>query len=482
MKKKKGVIAQSLDNSVKEAGAVSVMSGVGDNFVSPFAIAMNASPLQISLLTSTTNLLAPWFQLHANNLMKKRSRKYIVTTAVLFHALMWLPLAFIPFFFKTDFFRSWSVVIVFAVLAIVGGFAGPVWNSWMGDLVKDKNRGSYFSKRNKVAGATVLITGLFAAWFLRFFNVDKKVLNVEFVLIGFSLLFFIAFIFRLISRYYLSRQYEPKFRYDSKSYFSIKDFMKRLRTTNLGNYVLYGSLLRFGVAFASPFFAVYMLRELSWSYPQYIGVSIASSLASISILSVWGRLSDRFGNVKILIISGILLSLIPLFWMVSKNWYYLLLVNAFGGASWAGFGLAGGNFIYDVVPRKKRSFAFAYNNVLLGFGIFAGATVGGLFATYSNIKILGSVYLFLFLVSGVLRLLLTLIFVFRLKEEREVEEKPIWEIASTELPKGFVDDAFVFVNNAIPRKEAIKEAIIVNHIKFKEKRERLKNRILKRSM
>ena len=35
MAKKKGVIAQSLDNSMKEAGAASVMSGVGDSFVSP---------------------------------------------------------------------------------------------------------------------------------------------------------------------------------------------------------------------------------------------------------------------------------------------------------------------------------------------------------------------------------------------------------------------------------------------------------------
>ena len=87
MIKKKGVIAQSLQNSIKDASAVSVMDGVGTNFVSPYAIAMQASPLQIGLLTSIANLLAPWFQIFANKLMRVRSRKFIVSRAVLFHAL-----------------------------------------------------------------------------------------------------------------------------------------------------------------------------------------------------------------------------------------------------------------------------------------------------------------------------------------------------------------------------------------------------------
>jgi MFS family permease len=479
VKKKKGVIAQSLDNSVKDAAAGSFMNGVGGNFVSPFAIALNASPIQISLLTSITSLLAPWFQIHANKLMKTRSRKYIVDKSILAHALMWLPLALIPFIFTQESFRTWGVVVIFAIIAIVGGFAGPVWNSWMGDLVKKENRGSFFSRRSKIGSSVALVTGLFAAWFLKFFQIDKTFWNVEFALIGFSALFFMAFIARMVSRYYVDRQYEPRFKYDPKSYFTIKDFIKKLRTSNLGNFVLYNSLLRMATGFSGPFFAIYMLRELNWSYPQYIGLSIAAALASISIVSVWGRLSDKFGNVKIMIIGGFLLSGIPILWIFSSNWYYLLIVNAFAGMAWSGFGLAGGNFVYDVVPRKKRSFAFAYNNILLGFGVFLGATTGGLFATHSSFNLFGSVYLLMFLISGVIRLILTSIFVFKLKEEREVEEKHTWEIASSELPKGFIEDAFVFVENTIPRRQAIKEAMIINRIKFYKKRDEFKGKIMR---
>ena len=479
MVKKRGIIALSLQNSVKDAGAFSVMEGAGTNFVSPYAIAMNANPIQVSLLTSLTSLLPPWFQIYANKLMKIRSRKYIVVNAVLLQALLWVPLALIPFIFDDEFLRSWSVVLIFSFIAIIGGFAGPAWNSWMGDLVKEEKRGEYFSKRNKIAGIIVLISSLFAAWFLKLFNGGRSEFDGEFVLIGFSALFLIAFIFRLISKYYLERQYEPRFKYDPESYFSIGAFVKRLRNSNLGNYVLYGSLLRFGTALAGPFFAIYMLRELNWSYPQFIGINIAGALGSIVMLSVWGKISDRFGNAKLLIISGIMTSAIPLLWLVSENWYYLLLVNVFAGAGWGGFNLSEANFIYDIVPRKKRSFAFTYNNIFSGAGVFLGATIGGLIATHFDIKLFGSVYLFLFLLSGILRFLPIFLFAFKLREERTVEEKPLWEIVGIEFPKGFIENAFVFVNNALSRKEAIEEALKVNKMKLENGNKKLKKRILK---
>ena len=114
----------------------------------------------------------------------------------------------------------------------------------------------------------------------------------------------------------------------------------------------------------------------------------------------------------------------------------------------------------------------------MGAGIFVGATMGGIFAT-SDIKIMGSVYLFLFLVSGLARILLTVIFAFRLKEERKVEEKPIWDIARVDLVNGFIDSAFVFVNNTLFRKSAIKDALTINKMEVGKRREFLKDRILK---
>ena len=45
--------------------------------------------------------------------------------------------------------------------------------------------------------------------------------------LGFAILFFLAMIARLVSRYYLIKQYEPKFKEDEKYYFSFSQFVKK---------------------------------------------------------------------------------------------------------------------------------------------------------------------------------------------------------------------------------------------------------------
>ena len=103
--------------------------------------------------------------------------------------------------------------------------------------------------------------------------------------------------------------------------------------------------------------------------------------------------------------------------------------------------------------------------------MFVGATTGGLIATYIHIE---NVFIFLFFLSGFFRLATTLFFVFKLREERNVEEKPVIEIFS----KDVLGNIFVHVSNLIPRKQAIKDALNVNKIKVDEKRENLKKKIL----
>jgi hypothetical protein len=42
----------------------------------------------------------------------------------------------------------------------------------------------------------------------------------------------------------------------------------------------------------------------------------------------------------------------PLLWLISKNFWYLLAVQAFGGLVWAEFTLSAGNLLYDMRPGK----------------------------------------------------------------------------------------------------------------------------------
>ena len=91
---------KSLNLANKEAAAASVMVGFGDEYISPFAIALGASNMVVGLLTALPNFIAPLFQLYSLKLLKVVNRKKLVMYGVLLHALMWIPILLIPFIFK----------------------------------------------------------------------------------------------------------------------------------------------------------------------------------------------------------------------------------------------------------------------------------------------------------------------------------------------------------------------------------------------
>ena len=135
--------------------------------------------------------------------------------------------------------------------------------------------------------------------------------------------------------------------------------------------------MQFSVAIASPFFAVYMLRDLQFSYAQFMANTGISVLAQFLTLNQWGRISDAFGNRRVLSVTGLMLPLMPLLWIVSPNFWYLLLVQVLSGLCWAGFTLGASNFLYDLVARENRATYLAIHNVVASTGIFCGALLGG---------------------------------------------------------------------------------------------------------
>jgi MFS family permease len=95
------------------------------------------------------------------------------------------------------------------------------------------------------------------------------------------------------------------------------------------------------------------------------------------------------------------------------------------GTLWSGFNLAALNYIYDCVTKQRRGICSAYFDALNGIGVFLGATFGGLIATYGNVGFI-SIILFLFLLSGLLRLAFSAAILPMLKEVKRVRApKPV---------------------------------------------------------
>ncbi len=234
-------------------------------------------------------------------------------------------------------------------------------------------------------------------------------------------------------------------------YFSFFQFLKKAPKNNFGRFAIYTFLIYFAVQIAGPFFSVYMLKELKFNYLTFTLINISQSIASLLTLNLWGKFSDKYGNLKMLKICSFILPLIPVMWIFSSSPIYLILVpQMIAGISWAGFSLAASNFIYDTVSVQRRGICIAYYGLMNGIGIFLGGILGGFLATHLNIKFM-NVLLFLFLISGVARLLVALIILPLLREVRIVKKLvfPAFHLRHLNLIRGTM---FEIVSGTIFRK------------------------------
>jgi MFS family permease len=416
--------------SIIEGSFNSVTDGAGSRYISPFALALGANNSQIGLLTAIPNLVGNFSQILSSWAMERISRKKLMVWSTLIQSCFWLLviLAGILFFiFKSG--SSFSVtflIVIYTMLISLGSFYAPIWASWMKDLVDPDKSGKYFGTRNKVTGFIALISMLIGGFILDKFAGTK-------VFIGFFILFGVCFFARLISSQLLRKKYEPHLKINKEHYFSFLQFIKKMAGNNFGRFVIITAVMQLVINFATPFFAVYMLKGLSFSYVNYTIVVVSSIIGNLVFVPLWGKFADKYGNAKTMKITSYLTCLVPLGWFASfflfKNVTfattglvaYLAFVEFLSGVIFGGFNLSLSNFVYDAVTREKMALCTAYSNIIQGIGTFIGATLGGVFASTFTFG-LASVFIVIFLISGVLRILISTIFMRKINEVRMTDD------------------------------------------------------------
>ena len=373
MRLKKVNVRESLRSSFKDGICAACMAGVTDHYATPAALFLGATVLQIGLITALPNLLSSLSQfLSVRVIYWVGGRLKLLVRLVFCQASLVLCIALLPLL---EIAVRVELLLIFLILAAVcGGLAGPAWGSLMSDYVPASKRGRYFGWRNRTVGVMTVGSIVASGLLLNFFQ------NISYAT-GFLIIFSLAAAARYVSAYFISRMDEPPHRKDPASDFTFLMFLRRFRESNFLKFVVFSGCLTFGTYLAAPFFAVFMLRELQLSYLTYMALQVGSSLAALIALPLWGKHADLVGNVRVLRLSSFLASLIPMFWLLSHNPAYLMLVNLFAGFSWSGVTLSTGNFIYDAVTPQKRVRCIAYFNVINGLALFLGSSLGGFLAS-----------------------------------------------------------------------------------------------------
>ena len=410
--KRPGKIKKSLRFSFLDGVFASGMTGMTADYITPYALAFKATTGAIGILSAAPSLVSSLLQLKSADLTERfKSRRKVINTFVLLHTLMLLPIILIPLLFKAA--PVLFLIIFVTLFTALNGLAMPIWSSLMSDHIPYRSRGKYFGWRSKVLGITTIIASLSAGFILHYFK--------NRILAGFMLIFSLAFILRLCSWYFLTRMFEPELKIDKESYFSFFDFIRRIRQSNFAKFVVFAAALNFCVSIASPFFSVFMLRDLKFSYITYTIIVVTVTITQIFTFDRWGRHADKVGNIKVLKLTSFIICGLPLLWIFSQNPGYLVFTQVISGFAWAGFNLCATNFIYDAVTPQKRVRCIAYFNALVGIAIFSGALLGG---AISNIlpPIFGYRLLSLFLLASILRYISVFSLVGKIKEVRTTHE------------------------------------------------------------
>ena len=154
----------------------------------------------------------------------------------------------------------------------------------------------------------------------------------------------------------------------------------------------------------------------------------------IAFLGVWGRIIDRVGTVLPLRLCALLITIVPLPWVVFRNLWILMVWQAIAGFAWAGFNLAAFVFYLSSSEPQIRVSRISYFNALTLFCVFVGSTLGGLLGPH--LPLLAGHYLqTVFFASFLLRLGPALLF-------RKVQEKP-YKGKLTPLERFFFDPSLV---------------------------------------
>ncbi|MEY3041295.1 MAG: hypothetical protein RLZZ174_377 [Pseudomonadota bacterium] len=422
------LVDRSLRHSLRDGMFFSAMIGTAENYFSAFAVFLKASTAQVAWLAALPPLLASFSQLASawlgSRLGRGRSerplRRNLIVFGALLQALILLPLALLPLAFPE---QALPLLILCAVVYYVGPNLGsPHWGSLMGDLVPASRRGRFFALRTRLSSLANFTALIGAGLVLHLCD------GLQQTTLGFVAIFSCASAFRLLSAWHLMRMHDPGQPSSREPLPWLRQLGPALRSTSMLRFSLFYAAMQGAVAIASPFFSLYMLRDLEFSYIAFMVNTAASMCVQFFTLSRWGRLSDLFGNRLILGTTGLLIPLLPTLWMLSPNYVYLLAVQALSGLAWAGFTLSATNSVFDLTPAEQRTNLMAVHNVLAAAGIFLGATLGGwLGMQMPETLTLGglswgwlSPLYGVFLLSTLARIAVALAFLPRLKELRKV--------------------------------------------------------------
>ncbi|MFZ3588706.1 MFS transporter [Bacillus sp. DJP31] len=353
----KGAIKRNERLSIWNGGASIISQSLITGFIPLFAIqVLGASNFQIGLISSMPSFMTMLAMIPGAIWINRLELKKAFTAYTIFAARFGLLLiCLIPFMPYTN--HAWILVAIIGILNFPNALATLSWQSFIGDLIPDERRASFFSVRSQILTIVGMVTTFAVGFSLNVFEKSNP--------IPYQWIFLIGFLFGILEVYYLMRHTEVKKVNKNQKKSNLKLATAMFSHKPYLHFLVCAIIFNFGWQMAWPLFNIYQINDAHATAIWISVFTIANQVSQIISYKWWGRFSDRFGNTMMLFIASIGIGTAPFLTILSTNLYYLTAVNLWTGAFVAGTVMLLFNQLLRVSPAENRTTFLANYNLLI---------------------------------------------------------------------------------------------------------------------
>ncbi|HEV2293579.1 MAG TPA: MFS transporter [Tepidisphaeraceae bacterium] len=401
-----------------------------------FAKGLGASNFEFGLLSalpfiaSLASMPSSWWT------ERTGARKTMFLSGLYAQRLLWFPIALLPVWIvfrggpggargQTDVAMAVFLLLVF-LMHVAGNVGGPGWVSWMADLIPERLRGKYFSRRRQLGILSAIPAALFAGWFL-----DRVAGqgDGDDVLRWCAILFMCAAVFGVVD--IAMFHFVPEIKKAPQPRVPLLAVLRQpLRDREFLWFGGFIATLTFAISFMGQFVTLYCIERVGVTNTgTQLMLLVAPMVAQLLILPVWGHAADRMGKKPVLVIGALGLVPVGLGWcLMTREMVWLgYVLSAAGAGFWTAVEVANLNLVLEFSGSENGgekggrggSGYVAVNSVIinvagclggLSSGILAQWLVGWRYDTGLALVPQITFYEVLFAISAVLRLLSVIVF------------------------------------------------------------------------
>jgi MFS family permease len=369
---------------IYEAGYSSATAALTSGVIlTAFALYLGASNLMVGVLASAP-FLGQLLQAPAVLLIERlRRRKAVcVITSVVGRSMLALMALAV---FLPQGLAIAAVAVGQFVLCGMGAVGTCAWNAWLRDLAPQERLGWVFSRRTVYTTSVSLAAGLAAALLL-----DRTTDGSSARAWAFAGLYVVGCITGLISAIVVARMPEPMMPTRPPDELGLSELLREpFSDRNFRRLVHFLSAWQFAINLATPFFTVFIVRQLRYEMTFVMVLSVVSQVTNLLAIRMWGTLSDQFAHKSVLTVAAptYILCIIGMvgasqFTSATAGAAYLIVLHALMGAAVAGVTLATTNIALKLSPKGHATAYVATSALTSSLAAGIAPILGGLFADF----------------------------------------------------------------------------------------------------